>query len=292
MTDAFGIFRVTDNQLLGTCGKMYKPILNDKGFELVDALLELADEGAYHETAGALGKGERIWALARIPGEFNVAGEDKIEPFILWHTRHDGNGSAIAKLIFERVVCANTLAIALNEKGAEIRIPHFGDVDAKIEAAKKLMAAATDGVMRIREKFDILANRIVTKANFMAVVDKLFPETQENVAARVVGNARAERIAVVAELFASNDKNAIPAVKGTAYNLLNAVTEYTDHYSGTDKSRARSAMFGAGEALKTQAVEIILEETANAATIERPIYTRPAPTPMLDAIIEASATVN
>jgi phage/plasmid-like protein (TIGR03299 family) len=289
---AFGIFRQTDNQLLGTCGKMYKPIQNYQGFEIIDALLELADDGAYYETAGALGKGEQIWAMARIPNDFTIAGEDEHRTFLLFHTRHDGNGSALCKLVDERVVCANTLAIGLRESGSELRIPHFGNVEAKIEAAKKLMAATGEAVMRLHEKFDVLANRIVTKAHFMAVVDKLFPESEENVEAGVVANARAERIAAVAELFASNDRNAVPAVKGTAYNLLNAVTEYTDHYSGTDKSRARSAMFGAGELVKANALEIILEETQNAATVARPIYSRPASTPMLDAIVEASASVN
>ena len=273
--ETFGIFRTTDHALLGTCGKMYRPIQNASGFELIDALLELADGGAYYESAGALGIGESVWALARIPHDFTVAGDDPHRTFLLFHTRHDGNGSALCKLVDCRVVCANTLAVAIGETGAELRIAHFGKVDEKIEAAKKLMAASGDAVKALHEKFDILAHRVVTKETFLATMDRLFPEAEENVKAGVIGKARADKIAKIADLFASNDGNAIPAIKGTAYNLLNAITEHTDHFVGTDKTRARSAMFGTGEWLKAKAINVILAATANAPE-HQVLYSKPA----------------
>jgi len=91
--------------LLGTCGDMYKPIQNASGFELIDALLELTDGGAYYETAGALGNGEVVWALAKIPETMNVTGDGEHKLYLLFSTRHDGNGSAKCKLVDTRVVC-------------------------------------------------------------------------------------------------------------------------------------------------------------------------------------------
>lgn len=81
------------------------------------------------------------------------------------------------------------------------------------------------------------------------------------------------------ELFESNDKNTIPEIRGTAYNMLNAVTEYADHYRTAritegkqeltiEQVRAQSSVFGSGQKLKTEALTAILEETVDAPTRE------------------------
>ena len=88
---------------------------------------------------------------------------------------------------------------------------------------------------------------------------------EDKLAAGVEEKARLVKIADIAELFADNDGNANPAIKGSALNLLNAVTQYTAHVIGTDKTRARSAMFGNGDLLKTAALNIIMEATKGAA---------------------------
>jgi len=263
--DAYGIFRTTDSQLLGTCGKMYKPIQNSQGFELIDALLELADGGAYYETAGALGSGEIVWALARIPEQFRILGGEEHKLFLMFMTRHDGNGSARCKLVDTRVVCQNTLSVAIGERGGEVRIAHFGKVDEKIAAAKKLMAATGETVKALEAKLNALAMREVTRDLFFATMNDLFPPDEDKLAAGVEEKARLVKIADIAELFADNDGNANPAIKGSALNLLNAVTQYTDHVIGTDKTRARSAMFGNGDLLKGAALDIILDATQGAA---------------------------
>jgi phage/plasmid-like protein (TIGR03299 family) len=264
--DAYGIFRSLDGALLGTCGKMYKPIQNIQGFELIDALLELSDGGAYYETAGALGQGEIVWALARIPEQFRILGGEEHKLFLMFMTRHDGNGSARCKLVDTRVVCQNTLSVAIGEHGGEVRIAHFGDVESKIAAAKKLMAATGETVRALEAKLNLLATREVTKDLFFATMNELFPADEEKLAAGVEEKARLIKIAEIAELYAENDGNANPLIKGTALNLLNAITQYTDHVIGTDKTRARSAMFGNGDLLKNTALDIILEVTA-AATL-------------------------
>jgi phage/plasmid-like protein (TIGR03299 family) len=291
-TDASGIFRMTDNALLGTCGEMYKPIQNASGFELIDALLELSDGGMYYETAGALGKGEVVWALARIPEEFKIAGGDLHSLYLMFMTRHDGNGSARCKLVDTRVVCQNTLAVAIGEKGGELRIAHFGNVDEKIAAAKKLMAATGETVKALETKLNILATRQVTKDAFFATLDELFPVEEE----KKESPARMNKVSDVMELFASNDHDANPAIRGTGLNLLNCIVEYMDHVSGSDKMRGRSAMFGSGSVVKEKALEVILQTTAG-APVRQVLYSKPsdsptAPAPILDAIVDASVTVN
>jgi phage/plasmid-like protein (TIGR03299 family) len=273
--DAFGIFRATDSVLLGTCGKLYKPIQNIQGFELVDALLELADGGAYYETAGALGQGEIVWALARIPEQIRLLGGEEHKLFLMFMTRHDGNGSARCKLVDTRVVCQNTLSVAIGERGGELRIAHFGNVEEKIAAAKKLMAATGAEVKALEDKLNLLAAREVTRDIFLNTINELFPADEEKLAAGQEEKARITKIADIAELFADNDGNANPAIKGSALNLLNAVVQYTDHFAGTDRSRARSAMFGNGDHLKEVALNVILEATKG-AQIRQAIYSYPS----------------
>jgi phage/plasmid-like protein (TIGR03299 family) len=267
--DAYGIFRQTDDAMLGVVTDFYKPIQNADGFKNVDLLIETVG-GAHYEAAGALGKGEQIWCLARIPVELQIKGtDDKSEVFLLCNTRHDGKGSMIVKIVTTRVVCQNTLDIALREGGSFFRVGHFGNTQKKMTAARELMADITGTVKSLEEKMNILAARKMTKQTFVTVLDKLFPPSEIEIearssAAQAAATRREEKLAEIAGLFSSNDKNAFPEIRGTAYNMLNAITEYTDHYSGNDNTRARSAMFGAGQQLKHAALETILEVTADA----------------------------
>lgn len=127
-----------------------------------------------------------------------------------------------------------------------------------------------------------------------AVMDRLFPKPE----GKDQNTTRRENIlADVLSLYESNDNNAFPSIRGTAYNLLNAVTEYTDHYRtaritdaregySVDQARAENAVVGTGERLKTQALEVILESTAG-APVHSVIQSRPIPGTgsLLDAVL-------
>src|SRR5437899_1356608 len=259
--DAYGIFRNSDDQMLGVVTDFYKPIQNAAGFQNVDLLVE-AVGGAHYEAAGALGKGEMIWCLAKVPLELRIAGtDDKSDVYCLFSTRHDGKGSAITKIVTTRVVCQNTYNVAMREGGAFFRVGHFGNVDKKLTAARDLMSDLTGQLRMLEEKMNLLAKRRMTKESFLSVMDKLFPPSEVELAQRSSAqkaqhSKRDDKLAQIAGLFESNDHNAIPEIKGTAYNLLNAITEYTDHFAGTDTTRAKSAMFGAGDELKNEALEV------------------------------------
>lgn len=267
--DAYGIFRDTDNEMLGVVTDFYKPIQNAEGFKNLDLLIE-AVGGAHYEAAGALGKGESVWALAKVPTELRIKGtDDKSDVYLLCATRHDGKGSMMTKIVTTRVVCQNTLDIALNEGGAFFRIGHFGNVQNKMKDARKIMGDVIGSVKSLEEKMNLLARRKMTKATFVGVLDALFPPTETekeaiSAAAQAAATRREEKLAEIAGLFQSNDNGAFPELRGTAYNMLNAVTEYTDHFAGNENTRGRSAMFGAGQQLKARALDTILEMTADA----------------------------
>jgi phage/plasmid-like protein (TIGR03299 family) len=254
---------------LGVVGSDYHVIQNAQAFDFVDSLLQ-AQDGAHYESAGALGKGEKIWVMARVPGaDIRIAGTDDLsKTYLLVATGHTANLSYVAKLCTERVVCENTLHVALGQEGALCRIRHTSGAGQRLDMAKRIAPSIVTDAKTLEGKLNLLAARRMTKDSMVSVLNRLWPENKDT-------DRQGRRDAVltkVLELFESNDRNAIPSIRGTAYNMLNAVTEYTDHYrpvrmtsgvQGMTESavRAQNAVFGAGESLKTSALTVLLEET-------------------------------
>ena len=269
LRDTFGIFRDTDGQYLGHVGKEYTPIQNEYAFNYVDALLE--STGSHYESAGSLGHGERIWCMARLPRNIVIAGtEDICTTYLLFTNAHNGSASGTVKLTSTRTVCENTLNMALEGPGAQMFLRHTTQIKQRMEDAKAMMTGAIQNVESLEAKFNALAEKQMTKDSMLEVLALLFPIPSDGKAV-----TRRERIIMkVLDLFESNDNNAIPQIRGSAYNLLNAVTEYTDHFrigvrkgTGTlEAARANSAIFGSGDELKTRALNVITKVTATNPT--------------------------
>lgn len=263
----FGTFRCDDGAFLGSVGEGYQLIQNVDQFTFVDAFLEAAN-GAHYESAGALGNGERIWCLARIPeADYQIDGGDQHKAFIMVANSHDGSLAYTMKLVDTRVVCANTLSVAIRENGAAFKIKHTVSASVRLKEALTIMQSVKLQAVGLKEKMERLASRQLTRESVEHVLDRLFPKPKD---ADANQTRRENTLTEVLSLYEANDRNAFPSVKGTAYNLLNAVTEYTDHMrtargNGSKPeqvavARAESAMFGSGDRLKTQALTVILEE--------------------------------
>lgn len=272
VTEAQGHMATTrsdDGAFLGIVGDGYQLIQNAEAFTFCDDLLAQAD-GAKYESAGALGNGEQIWVMARIPeADFIIDGGDEHKAYLLVATSHDGSMSYTAKLVDTRVVCQNTLTVALGERGSAFRVKHTASAKQRMDNALQQLSEVKSTAISLKNKMLRLAETKLTRESTKAILDRLFPPPADPKA----NNTRRENtVTEVLNLYAHNDANAYPSVKGTAYNLLNAVTEFTDHVrtargNGSEPekmqvARSESALFGSGSALKTQALEIIIEETA------------------------------
>jgi phage/plasmid-like protein (TIGR03299 family) len=259
--DAYGIFRGDNNAFLGACGDVYTPIQNKKAFDFVDVLLQ-ADDGAHYVSAGSLNGGSQIWCLAKVPEEIRIKGTDDVtKNYLLFTNYHVAGKAAISKNVNQRVVCANTMNIALHEEFSDnvLRLRHDGTIDQKMEMAKKLLAGARGQIKSLNELMNILAR---TKMNMAAIGDvlrTLYPNIDESVAEQ-------DKAREILHIYEHNDGDVFKSERGTAYNLLNAVTNYTDHKApvrprATEteaQARARVAMFGKGESLKFLAMQSLL----------------------------------
>ena len=282
LPDMVAVHRDNDGGYLGTVGKGYELIQNEEMFRYVDDLLE-AENGAHWDTAGALGNGANIWGLARLPEVSRIKGTvDVTENFLLFLGSHDGSTANEAKLCRTRVVCQNTLRVALGEAGKALKFKHTRNVRFRMDQAKKIWLGIHEDIREQEEKENLLATRLMTGETMVSVLNKLFPE---NPLAK--GDARRRGIVeMVLELFASNDGGLIPEIKGTAYNMLNAVTEYADHFRGVritagrqgmteTQARAENALFGTGDSLKNSAVAVLLEETKDSPIRGEKIVSKP-----------------
>src|SRR5215469_5656647 len=99
LPDVRGVFRTDDGHYLGNVGPIWEPIQNGEAFEWCDTLLDCMG-GAHYITAGALGQGEKVWTLAKVPFDFSIADpKDRIETYLLFTMAHDGTGSAKVKIV-------------------------------------------------------------------------------------------------------------------------------------------------------------------------------------------------
>lgn len=224
---------------LGLVGQGYHPIQNQEAFGFFDDLVGGSDQAIYH-TAGALGAGERIWILCKLPGDMVIAGKDIAEKFLLLSNSHDGQSSVQLKFTPIRVVCQNTLTMALSE-GSSVRIPHRGS------ARKNLVwAAETLGILQrkfghFEKRFRAMAGHPLDAHGLEDFLDRLFPlptEMDEVESLTSDQEAKAQkRLKVlldreaVTHLWDQGKGSDLPGVRHSLWMAYNAVAERVDHQS-------------------------------------------------------------
>ena len=256
------VVRSDTEEVLGVVGNSYVPIQNTECFSFLDAVVT---EGRveYH-TAGALGKGERIWLLAKLPGNIRVKGSDDItEKFLLLSNSH--NGTSALRVYFSpiRVVCANTLAMAERKsRGEGVSIMHKGDLGAKVREAQTVLGLAAGFYDDVQVKADLLASYFPTRTQLERYFESLYPNPAAGNKTRA-SNVRTDLF----RLFEEGKGQDIPTIRHSAWAAFNAVTEYVDHHRPTrarteaDRASRRltSAWFGGGASLKARAWDLALD---------------------------------
>jgi phage/plasmid-like protein (TIGR03299 family) len=244
--------------ILGTVGAQYAPIQNADAFAVLSEAC--TSHGVTIESAGALGDGARTWMLAKLPEAFDVTPGDTVRGYFLIVNGHDGSTAYGARPTPIRVVCQNTLNVALGSGVDLVRIRHTRSAGQRVDEAARLVTSLIAAMHHTGDTFAALAAQRMTAAQVAAYVSAVLPSPAGEPVSPVLAERRRNVAALVwcgkgAEMAGADANGA------TAWAAYNAVCEYFDHVRPAEaKSRAgrananESAIFGGNQAIKVSAL--------------------------------------
>lgn len=260
-TEAFATINGHSQDVLGIVGDGYEVLQNREAFNFFDILLK--ESGGKFQTAGAIGKGEKVWMLAKLPEVFYPLAGDGVEQFILGTTSHDGTMKTEVRFTPIRVVCQNTFNMAMRGSKGVISIRHTTNMRQKLEMAAMVL-------LRYKEFFDVAGEQFHKLASVKvddAWLDAYFDAVIGNPFNVKDGRARTmmeNRIKLIEGRLAFGKGVDLPGVSGTAWWALNAMVEFADYdmkakgQSSDATRRTNSILFGTAAEFKQKAFDAAL----------------------------------
>ncbi|MBS1519865.1 MAG: DUF945 domain-containing protein [Bacteroidetes bacterium] len=256
----FATIRTDTEDVLGVVGNDYEVVQNRDAFTFFDAIVDGGD-GIIYETCGALGKGERIFITAKLPGYIRVGNDDLIEKYIFLTTSHDGFGSIIAAFTPIRVVCNNTLNAALRNMNNSVKIRHTQSAKERLLQAHQVMGISNSMTGQLTEIFNRWAQVRITDKEVLKLVQQAMAPSKE-VLEKVLNEENIDEysrrflntVERVCNYAFSNETQQMPTTKGTLFGVYNAITGYFQNVMSykDDEAKLKSVLFGNG-LNKTQA---------------------------------------
>jgi phage/plasmid-like protein (TIGR03299 family) len=239
--DFYANVREDTEDVLGVVGKDYQIVQNMEAFSFFDSIVGGKD-GVLYETAGALGKGERIFITAKLPDYIRVGRNDCIEKYIFLTTSHDGYGSITAAFTPVRIVCQNTLNAALKNHTNSIKIRHTSSASERLKQAHRLMGLSNLLANELEQVFNQWSKIRITDQQVKKLVQMAMGKTEE---LSTVYNNVVD--AVTRYAFTSPTQQDM-TTKGTLYGAYNAVTGYYQNVRNykDEESKFKSILYGTG----------------------------------------------
>ena len=239
--------------LLGLVSRRYQPLQNVDAFEFFDPIV--GEKKACFETAGALGEGERIWVMAKMPASMEVVPGDECLKYLLLSNTHSGDGSVIVKFTSIRVVCQNTLMLAMEDGQKAYRVRHSKKMQFKLNELSEFLALTQNVFLKAEETFKRLAKIQMVGARLDSYLEAVFPLS----ATQKKNGTKPARWDFLHEIFATRTDLQIPGVRGTLWGAYNAITMFEDYKQPLSEEqpeqRLDRAWFGGGADIKLKALE-------------------------------------
>lgn len=211
--------RDKDNSVLGIVTDRYKIVQNADAFAFTDSLL---DEEVRYETAGSLRNGRTIWLLARMPQTKIL--DDEVDPFICFTNSHDGTGAIKVCMTPVRIVCSNTLNLALNTAKRMWSAKHTTNISSRLNEARHTLRLANDYMSGLGETAEKLAYSKIDTDEIMKILNEIFP-LEEGASDRQKNTVQK----VKDEIMYCYLQPDIAKFLGTKYGFINAVADWCDH---------------------------------------------------------------
>ncbi|MEA9443380.1 DUF932 domain-containing protein [Aeromonas caviae] len=219
--------------------------------EVLHFYQDLVEAGGFElETAGSLKGGRKLWALAKTGQDLMLKGGDLVKSYLLLATSCDGTLCTTAQFTSVRVVCNNTLQVAVGDQTGAIKVPHSTQFDAT--AVKQALGLGVSQWDHFGQYAKELSQRPVAPQEALSFFSDLLAQPVEEES--IVLTRPVQRLH---ELYQGAGMGAeLASSHNTAWGLVNAVTEYVDHHRRTRSQdhRLDSAWFGQGAQLKSRAL--------------------------------------
>jgi phage/plasmid-like protein (TIGR03299 family) len=281
--------------VLGVVGEGYTPLQNDEAFDFMDSLV--GEKLAMYHTAGALKGGRKVWMLAKIPKEYRIGGEDVVEPYVLLTNAHDGSRALRMLATTVRVVCQNTLNLALSRAAGGISIRHTGGLPQRVDEARRALGI----ICKRTDSFAVEAQRMadckLSRDRVGQFFRLMFPNSvgadgataaglllansaaPADLVARIVtaANERTEGLTrkqadanadIVARVWGNYEtrRNHLPGIEESVWSAYNAVSDWADHQRKARgkgdyerrENRLESVWFGPANEVKQAAYDVSL----------------------------------
>lgn len=213
--------RDRDNQILGVVTDRYKVVQNEEAFAFTDQLL---GEGITYETAGSLQGGRRTWILAKLPQRYIISG-DEITPYLVFMNSHDGTGAIKAAMTPIRVVCQNTLNLALSNAKRSWSANHVGNINGKLDDARYTLLYADKYMAELGRSIDRLNQIRLSDQKVYEYINALFP-LADNTTEQQKKNLLRMKEDVKARYFEAPD---LKHIGKNGYRFVNAVSDFATH---------------------------------------------------------------
>jgi phage/plasmid-like protein (TIGR03299 family) len=255
----------------GSVKGRYTIVQNIQAFNFLTPAL--GKDIAYLETVGALGNGEKTWAMAKLPDTFEALPGDPIQQYILIANSHDGTGSILACMTPVRVVCQNTLSMAISGATHLVKIRHTKSANKRVDQLHKLLEASDNYWERLKEAFKTLQMRDMTQLEVIDFIETMFPGKREKVngvEVDTVPTKTANMRTAVLSLFEGNAQGSDKAGR-THYGMFNAYTEWLDGTNPSESLRRsirktsnywEASMFGSGVNKRQDAYNMLIKQAS------------------------------
>ena len=239
-------FDSTQNDILGVVGERYVPLQNEELFSFGDNLL---DGGGRWETAGSIKGGRHVFGSIALQDSITLdpnGRADKIDNYLLINTSHDGSVAIQASITPVRVVCANTLNLALssfkgkNASKQTFKIRHTQTAEGKIAVAREALGLAHKYIDEFSAMANAMIEKEITKAQFDKIVELAYPAPEKDAKGSL--KKHTAKIDLLNDIYVGQYNDTIA---GTAWGAYNALTERLDWY--------RSARGGNNESIYASA---------------------------------------
>lgn len=262
--DNFAVVREDLCNVLGYVGSTYNVLQNKDAFKFFDNIV--GSKEAIFETAGVLKNGERVFISAKLPSYIKVGGlDDVLEKYIFLTNSHNGDSSINVGFTPIRIVCNNTLNLALKNSTNRIKIRHNGSLSNNIENAANLIGASNLYFNELEDIFGKMARRKMSDEQYLDVILKTMTDNDDEKINQYYANETSTRfnnlIDNIMVYSLTNETQLTKSTKNTAFGVYNGITGYYQnvHNFKSDESKLYSIEDGEVYRKQNLAFELIKE---------------------------------